>query len=227
MSPSSGCVFSGEAKFYLCLLALVLIGMSLIVPFDRLLHDYLLPLSNSRFATLWAHGADFLGNGVVLIMLVVALSFLIFFRTGDKYIFRTYLIRATLAIGITGVIGQILKFVIGRPRPGTGLDSWQISPFCTANDFHSFPSGHAASAFSVALILCHYFPRLRYLWLAMALFVSLGRLVGQSHFLTDLVGSIVIALLVTDLVLNAKWKYSSFLFLRSHTIRSKTKARCA
>ena len=201
--------------------------MSLLFPFDRLLHDLLLPLSNSRFATLWAHAADFLGNGVTLALLVVILSPLILISTGDRSRFKTYLIRATLALGITGIIGQLLKFLIGRPRPGTGLDSWQICPFCTANDFHSFPSGHAASAFSVALILCHYFPRLRYLWFAMALFVSLGRLVGQSHFLTDLVGSLLIALFVTDLVLNARWKYSSFLFLRSHTVRSKTKARCA
>jgi len=207
----------------LCILALVV--LSLIVPLDRLLYNVLLPVSNSKFATLWAHAADFLGNGAVLMLLVVFLAPLLYWSQRDSHKCIHYLIRATVALVMTGLSSQVLKFLIGRPRPGTGLDSWHINPFCIENDFHSFPSGHAASAFSVAVILCRYFPCLKYLWLAMAIFISLGRLVGQSHFLTDLAGSVLIAFLITDAVLNIKWRHGSFLFVRDHAI--KDKAECA
>ena len=51
-----------------------------------------------------------------------------------------------------GTITQVLKHIIGRPRPnyinfteGLGLDF-----FTTNSNLHSFPSGHASTAFMIA-----------------------------------------------------------------------------
>ncbi len=111
------------------------------------------------------------------------------------------MLQTVSAFVVAGVAGQLLKFVIGRPRPGTGLDSWAVNLFSTRNDFHSFPSGHAAGALVIALVLSHYFPRYRYMFMSFALFISLGRLVGQSHFLTDIAAGFLIALMSADMVI--------------------------
>ena len=188
---------SGRWCIYAILVGLIL--ASLLTPIDRCFFTLLLPLSNSSLGTFWAHCADFLGNGMVLLALAVLFCFSASSARNscrNKCIFQT-----VSAFVVAGVAGQLLKFIIGRPRPGTGLDSWAVNLFSTRNDFHSFPSGHAAGALVIALVLSHYFPRYRYMFMSFALFISLGRLVGQSHFLTDIAAGFLIALMSADMVI--------------------------
>ncbi len=185
-----------------CCLIIGFIGYSVIVPIDRWLYVILLPLSNSEIGTVWAHSADMLGNGFVLLLITLVLCFTV---PGSKGPERRQCMAASMeALALTGIIGQFLKFVVGRPRPGTGLDSWNLSLFSVKNDFHSFPSGHAAGAFAIALVFSSYFPSCRPALISFALFVSLGRLVGQSHFLTDIAAGLLIAMFTSDLVLSQK-----------------------
>ncbi len=194
--------------------------MSFLVPFDNLFHDWLLPISNTRVATLWAHTADFLGNGLVLLSLVLFSAFFIP-DAGKK---KEFIVNSLTVFALCGIIGQALKFFIGRPRPGTGLGSWQVKLFSSENDFHSFPSGHATTAFSMALVLCHYFPKYRGLWISVATFISLGRLVGQSHFFTDIAASILIAFLVTDFVLKQRFYGMASLYSRLQPLKGWSKS---
>ncbi len=177
---------------------LFLIMVSILFPVDSLVFRAILPLSNSKLGTLWAHTADLLGNG--LLLYPFALLIILFTSTKGKAGRKGMVFRAVSLFVLAGVLGQVFKFVIGRPRPGTGLSAWDINSFSIANDFHSFPSGHTVTAFSVAFVLCYYLPRYRYLWLGLALFISLGRLVGQSHFLTDIAAGCLIVFWAAGLV---------------------------
>jgi len=188
---------SGCWRIYAIIVGLILV--SLVVPIDRCFFTLLLPLSNSSLGTFWAHTADFLGNGMVLLALAFLFCFFVSpLRDSSR---RKCMYQTLSAFVVAGLAGQLLKFVIGRPRPGTGLDSWALDLFSTRNDFHSFPSGHAEGAFVIALVLSHHFPSCRYMFISFALFVSLGRLVGQSHFLTDIAAGFLIALVSVDLVI--------------------------
>jgi 4-amino-4-deoxy-L-arabinose transferase-like glycosyltransferase len=101
------------------------------------------------------------------------------------------------ALIIAGIVVQVVKGLIGRPRPrlvDEGITHW--APFLTggAHGYDSFPSGHATSAFALALVFARFFPQGRILFYAVASFISLSRLFVGAHFLSDVVGGIYLGL---------------------------------
>jgi undecaprenyl-diphosphatase len=84
-----------------------------------------------------------------------------------------------LLLGITVVLTEVIKFVVGRPRPCTGVlpDVRTLIGFgCDAELDPSFPSGHASRAFALAA-----FVGLRFRWRAGSLAFAFAVLVGLSR----------------------------------------------
>ena len=52
-------------------------------------------------------------------------------------------------------------------------------------DYNSFPSGHALTIMSVAVIMSCVWPHLAILWFALALWLGLTRALLTAHFLSD------------------------------------------
>jgi len=79
------------------------------------------------------------------------------------------------------VVG-FLKMIIARPRPFEGFES----------AFYSFPSGHAAIAFSSIPAFKNFPKPLFYSLIAFAVFVAVSRLYLQVHYFSDVVfGSVI------------------------------------
>ena len=78
-----------------------------------------------------------------------------------------FFISSFIYLVVVGVITQILKHIIGRPRPNyTNFEDVFIFKFFSLeSNFHSFPSGHSSTIFMVCFILVAAFPRLRYFFL--------------------------------------------------------------
>lgn len=57
------------------------------------------------------------------------------------------------SLAVSSAIAWTLKIVTGRARPYTAESSASFHPFASKSRFWSFPSGHAAAAFSVATII--------------------------------------------------------------------------
>jgi undecaprenyl-diphosphatase len=94
---------------------------------------------------------------------------------------------AVAALIATNLAAEGLKLVFNRPRP---------------NGEHrrsdaSFPSGHAASAISLAWILTRRWRRLAVLWWALAVTVAWSRVVLNRHYLSDIVAGAGVGLLCT------------------------------
>ena len=72
---------------------------------------------------------------------------------------------------LVGLITQIIKHLIGRPRPNhSQLDGvFEFNFFTTESSFHSIPSGHSSTIIAVALILTLLIPRLRIFFLIIGL----------------------------------------------------------
>jgi membrane-associated phospholipid phosphatase len=104
---------------------------------------------------------------------------------------------ASLAVG--SVILHSMKILLGRRRPRDelelGLYGWRPLGFDLQYD--SFPSGHALTIFSVAVILSGVMPWFALLWFALALYLALTRVMLNSHFLSDVFVGAGIGLLTT------------------------------
>jgi membrane-associated phospholipid phosphatase len=91
------------------------------------------------------------------------------------------------AVADSLMVSTALKYAFGRERPAEGT---QKGNFWQGGD--SFPSSHAAVAWSSATVLAHEYPGplTKLLAYGGAAGVSLGRVIGQKHFSSDvLVGS--------------------------------------
>jgi membrane-associated phospholipid phosphatase len=91
----------------------------------------------------------------------------------------------------SGVVTSVLKTVSQRPRPT--IDDASGEFFDRGG---SFPSGHSASAWSVATVVASEYgrhrPLVRFAAYGLATAVSMSRYTGQNHFLSDvLVGSAI------------------------------------
>ena len=96
--------------------------------------------------------------------------------------------QSLIAHGLVAVVANIVKHVIGRPRPKfMHAGNLELSP-AGGSGWDSFPSGHAAAAIAVATVLAAKFPRARWPILAAAVAIAASRIVRGSHYLTDVVG---------------------------------------
>jgi membrane-associated phospholipid phosphatase len=91
----------------------------------------------------------------------------------------------------SGLVVTVLKTATQRPRPRFDDASGEFF-----DKGSSFPSGHSASAWSLATVFAYEYgrhrPLVRFIAYGLATAVSLSRYTGQNHFLSDvLVGSAI------------------------------------
>jgi len=151
--------------------------------FDHWIMRVLIPVIESTAGTDWARVATLAGNGGLQATAIVLLFMV------SKYFKKKKLEKCSVCclIGLvtSGISVQLLKFAVGRGRPGMKLPAWTFKPWTLENSWHSFPSGHAASSFAIATVLTAFYPRLWWLSYALALFIAVGRVLGEAHFPTD------------------------------------------
>jgi lipid A 4'-phosphatase len=96
---------------------------------------------------------------------------------------------------LTGTLTQIIKHIIGRPRPNhvLGDEFFGMSFFNFESSFHSFPSGHTSTIFAVALTFSIFTPKLKYFYFIFAGLIGWSRVVVEAHYFSDVVGGIVLA----------------------------------
>ncbi|MCL6614729.1 MAG: phosphatase PAP2 family protein [Firmicutes bacterium] len=121
----------------------------------------------------------YLGDGLFVVFTAVAIWI------WERYRRRTPA-RTAAAIFWTylssGLLAQVLKHLIRRPRP-------------FGHDPSSFPSGHAASAFALALVLAWRWPRLGWLFWLLAALVGVSRIVLGHHYPLDVVAGALLGTL--------------------------------
>ena len=146
---------------------------------------------------------DWIGEGSHLVAVSLALLAIgwIFSRSN----FKTAGIETLLAHGIAALLSNGLKHLMGRPRPKfVHSGEWQFTP-SWASGLDSFPSGHTTAGFAVATVLARRFPAFGMLFVAVAAFVGLSRVLRGSHFPTDVFGGAVLGVL-SGSIASAPWK---------------------
>ncbi len=107
------------------------------------------------------------------------------------YAGRRELVRAGIvavpALIASGLVSRVIKILVARPRPRMlpdAVDSWWPS---LASAYHSFPSGHATSAFTLAAVLAVAAPSGRWVFYALAGVIAFSRVAVDAHFVSDVV----------------------------------------
>jgi undecaprenyl-diphosphatase len=96
-----------------------------------------------------------------------------------------------LSVALSGLLNDVIKLIVGRPRPTTG--PLENQPFTFDYAYQSFPSGHTAVAFGLALSLGLLWPRSRLPLLVFALAVAASRVILHSHYPADVLGGALVA----------------------------------
>lgn len=108
------------------------------------------------------------------------------------------------AVAVSGILGELLKLVFRRERPGAHDGEYFFRSFAD-RPFHSgglaLPSTHAIVAFGAAAALARLFPRARLVFWGIAWGCALSRVAAGAHFFSDVVVAAVVAWVTTDWLL--------------------------
>jgi membrane-associated phospholipid phosphatase len=104
-----------------------------------------------------------------------------------------------LSIAASGIVVDVLKFLFGRTRPkllfGYGVD--EFGWIGLRPDHWSFPSGHSATIVALMTALWFLWPQHVLFYILVAAIVSLSRVAVGAHYLSDVLGGALIAVLTT------------------------------
>jgi len=126
---------------------------------------------------------------------------------------RRWIVPLWISLSASFVVTSILKFIVARARPyQLGIATLDLLRYSnTINS--SFPSFHAAAAFSALPVLDKEFPRFKFVWLGFALLVAFSRVYFAVHYLSDVLAGALIGYLIGYIAVRAeeKYKYSDII----------------
>jgi membrane-associated phospholipid phosphatase len=103
--------------------------------------------------------------------------------------FGTHLQYLFFAVLIPVLIGEVLKWAVGRGRPFVGgkANAFNFAPFNGTEAYFSLPSGHAVTACALAFAVAAVWPKARIVMAIYALLILASRLVLLAHHPSDVV----------------------------------------
>jgi len=153
-------------------------------------------------AIFFAHSGDswFWGLGLIILWWL-----------GDSF-WKQWAIVELVGISVLAALVMSLKFIIRRRRP-----EGEWGNIYRNTDPHSFPSGHAARAFMIAVVATGLGPS----WIALILWiwaplVALARVAMGVHYVSDIVAGFVVGVLMALIALQLHQPFLMWLAMFIH-----------
>ncbi|MCA1441889.1 phosphatase PAP2 family protein [Ensifer sp. IC4062] len=107
-----------------------------------------------------------------------------------------------LTVGTASTLVHGFKFLIGRARPELFAEygAYSLTPFMGDRLFESFPSGHSTAAGALFGAFAMLVPRLRPLFLAMAVALGISRVIVGAHYPSDVAAGLLLGLWVAIMI---------------------------
>lgn len=155
----------------------------------------------------------FFAKTLVFVLPIGLLFFIVLTKNRRREITMLILAAASCLLS-RGIIVSAIRLFWHRPRPFIILNLIPLIPY---GDKASFPSGHAAFLFALALALWFFHKKSGWFYLALALLGSLARVSIGLHWPSDILAGIIIGLLSAWLVYWLFKKYLARKFMRIPT----------
>jgi membrane-associated phospholipid phosphatase len=131
---------------------------------------------------LWLLAAALIAIGLVVpLRRGVSRTRLLHVGTQVQYLF--------FAVLIPVLMGQLIKWAVGRGRPFVGgkANAFNFAPFNGTEAYFSLPSSHAVTSFALAFAVAAIWPKTRIAMAVYALAIAASRLVLLAHHPSDVV----------------------------------------
>ena len=101
-----------------------------------------------------------------------------------------------LAVAVSNLVTEVLKYCVGRGRPFVGgeANAFHFSHFAGNPAYYSFPSGHATTAFALAFAVSVIWPKARLAMAVYAIVIAASRLVLVAHHPSDVVAGALVGI---------------------------------
>ncbi len=177
---------------------------------------------NDPFKSFFLTATNF-GDSLYYFLFIVFLFLLLRPKKNASLIFQNLYdinIFAFYNLALSGIVTQIIKHIVGRPRPKILFSENQSLDFnmlSFSSDFHSFPSGHSATIFSIIFVFYFLFPVIKKYLLAIGIFIGLTRFIIGAHYLSDVIGGCAVSYFVF-LYLRDKFLFQKKLFIKKNDL---------
>lgn len=148
------------------------------------------------------------GSTWYLVGSAVAFGFFRYVKRYPLYAHRFAFVFASVAV--SGIATDIIKVIAGRFRP----EKWFNEGLYGFDFFHvtasmiSFPSGHTATAFSLAMVISKLYPKYALIGWAIALAVGISRVMVSMHYVSDVIAGAMVGVVSVHLLViywSPKW----------------------
>lgn len=191
-------IYKNSLFYKISLLLIIAIGTFLCF-FSRTEGFIFLNSFHTKNLKIFFQNITFLGDGIFTFL--VSCIILVFYKKHRKLA-----LLLILAYLVSGLFSQIFKIIITSPRPSVYFAAhkykFYLDTFANSRvGFRSFPSGHSASAFTMATIFSTYFNKkyVTFFSLLFGLLVGYSRIYLAHHFLIDVLGGVFIGILFGSL----------------------------
>lgn len=180
----------------LCILSYLFADLQTALWFHALQNTFLYTVFEK--ITLFGDSLAYLIGGVLL--------FVVFRKRNLSWASSGLFLFSTVAI--SGLSADLMKYIAGRTRPKLYFNEhlYGFDFFRWEHAWTSFPSGHSATAFSVAVFLAILYPRWRFTALFGALLVAFSRLILAQHYISDVIAGSFLGTVSTVLLYNLYFK---------------------
>lgn len=204
--------------FFLLMLPVWAIGLFLVLSTDKLQAHLAINAWHDGFSDVFFRTITHAGDGLFMAGIGVILLFTKI-RSG---------LMVLLTLALSGLLAQLLKKQIffDALRPGfffKGMDGFHQVPGVELHLQHSFPSGHATTAFALffLLALINQNKGLQLFFLFAALIAAFSRVYLSQHFISDVLAGSVIGMFSACIIfvlldrLSGKWEWPLHHLFRS------------
>ena len=192
-----------QRKIFIWSIIGMLIAFLLDKPFVYLMQHLEIELLNQPI--MWITSIYF----VFVVLIVMGAAFM---WNEKKY---EYMLPLILSFCVAIGVAYLLKYIIMRPRPFIELGVRSLVILKS----YSFPSAHAAAVFSAMAILDKEFPKMKWIWLTIAVVVALSRLYIGVHYLSDVIAGGILGYFVGLVIIAAEERFKPFMIVKKWFIR--------